>query len=1280
MKLQRTFLTSLIVFFLASAPNTGRAEDTDIYLKSPSIERDDAPNVLIILDDSSSMPGNLVTTAIPYNPTTTYVYNDTAGTGIAFDPGRIYWKRTDGSQPSIPTSEDTYPDQWFSVANNRCNRSNLPWHLSATRDIGTVNVTAAWAATLGASWGGMKTGDGVVDCKEDHDASQADTETSPSNKFFAAGGGYTDKKGGGTQFNWGGTGVSLYSGNYLNYKTQPGTTTASRLDVAKQVVKQIIDSNPGVNFGLMLFNENIPDGAKNGGYIAVGVGKQSDPFLIKGTDFKRGGAIKKFVDDLNPRPFPTNGTKPSHTCYAPNFPGGTIPVGHPCTNSTLPTIGTPLAETLWEAKLYFSGEKPQFGYIAPPPLPMPQPDLNALDGSGNYISPFKFDCQKAFVIYITDGDPWVTEDISADGFIDGLSGAGPFNGPYPSDESSKLDELARWLATQDVHSRPSKQVVITHTIGFDIDPSSSTQAADGLTLLNDTAKNSGGQFLNAKNADELQTAIQSILVDIVKTNSSFVAPSLSVNAFNRLFNRDEVYFALFKPATSVAWDGNVKKFKLKGGQTTTDALGNACVFGDVVDQNGVCAVDPVTLRIKDTASSFWGSTSDGGVVTQGGAGAQIPAPGLRQVYTYRGAYTGLSAATPQTPFLIKATAGNPLYDAAINDPTILGLPETSGSPTTTNPADTDAVKKLIEWMLSQDSYDKDPNSTIRWAHADPLHSRPVAITYGGTSADPIIKLFYAGNDGGIRMVNDANGKEEWVFYPQEILNRQFDLSQNTGGPKIHTVDGTPSFRINDVGGDGVIEPAAGDFVHMYINMRRGGKNIYAFNVTPTTKMTVPTSITDVTPKLMWAIRGGVDASYLKLGQTWSRVSVADIRFGQATAGESAAKTVLIFGGGYDANEDNIIPVQAEDPATGKIGNAIYIADPADGTRLWWASDGADSGGNTPTLTLPKMKFSIPSDLALMDANGDGEVDRIYVGDTGGQLWRIDLGETLKSNNNGDTVGHVFADVGCEGSSVSTDRPNCATTANSNRRKFFYPPDVSQVIDTNFVGSPADSRYDLVAIASGDREDPLDLLTTGIDPVHNRIYAFRDVNVDSLQGKTPLPSPLTDVDLYDATDNALQDPTNAGVYGPALTDIQTKKGWRVDLKEVGLSAPTGAPATWPWVGEKGLAEVLIFDRKLLVTTYVPANQQTATVTCDPNEGLGRFYGLNYLNATAAYDFDQDGNYTTADRAYTVGGGIPSDPVIVIREGGTTGLVGTSGGAAKPPIDGKLPRFKTFWYQK
>jgi hypothetical protein len=36
------------------------------------------------------------------------------------------------------------------------------------------------------------------------------------------------------------------------------------------------------------------------------------------------------------------------------------------------------------------------------------------------------------------------------------------------------------------------------------------------------------------------------------------------------------------------------------------------------------------------------------------------------------------------------------------------------------------------------------------------------------------------------------------------------------------------------------------------------------------------------------------------------------------------------------------------------------------------------------------------------------------------------------------------------------------------------------------------------------------------------------------------------------------------------------------------------------------------------------------------------------------------------------------VVVIREGGVTGLVGVSGGTATPPLDSELPRFNTFWY--
>jgi hypothetical protein len=93
-----------------------------------------------------------------------------------------------------------------------------------------------------------------------------------------------------------------------------------------------------------------------------------------------------------------------------------------------------------------------------------------------------------------------------------------------------------------------------------------------------------------------------------------------------------------------------------------------------------------------------------------------------------------------------------------------------------------------------------------------------------------------------------------------------------------------------------------------------------------------------------------------------------------------------------------------------------------------------------------------------------------------------------------------------------------------------------------------------------------------------------------------------------------------------------------------------------VGEKILAESTIFYKVFYITTFTPNDEP-----CVPG-GDGKLYALSYLTGEAVIDFDDD---DTNDRSVTVGGGIPSKPVMVIRDEGTSLLL--SVGSTNPDDD-------------
>jgi len=1362
--LQKLLLTSALSFVIVmSSIGTAFADDTDIYLSTSNITTDTTvPKILIIIDNSGSMEDHGVKVPTQYDPATDY------STGGSWDKTRVYWSTTSDA-PTDPTKD------YFSRSNLTCQAALDAFNSSSGGHYDNDQIFG-WSAANGSSgkWAGINamytkntSWDSVVDCEGDtkgtYQASDGAISGSGANgKYFDSsankgnntylGGGYTTVKSNAADAAWfsGMETLSLWDGNYLNYLETVGTYYyTSRMEAAKRSAKEIVTTANNVNIGIMTYNPNHGGGA-NGGRVIYRVS------TLNGTSR---GDMRNVVDQLSGFLNGCNNTKTNFfqteaaaQAYGSKYHVGDVdPTTSPCSGSM---TYTPLAESYYEAYRYFAGLYPDMGgrnaldkqvsyscssgtcyydnkpysdYCAQnststscayysssvsrstvegyfPTAGSSQPDTT----QPKYVSPLANSCEKAYTILITDGDP--TSDTSRNTAIDNLVNGNKYTAQGLTGDSSstsdRLDDLAGYMANNDINTNiTGNQTGVLYTVGFDTGIS-----APGAYLLQMAAGASGGQYLTANDAATLSSKLQAIIYNISAQTTSFAAPSLSVNAFNKLYNRDEIYFSLFKPSLYQAWAGNIKKFKLC---TLAQQTASVCDYGEVIDSNNDPAIDITTSRIKDSSVSYWNTVTDGGTVTSGGAGKVMYDDGYanRKLYTYMGSYSGLSSTSEATPTEVKTTnsAFMDLVDPGATtpgDPTLLGM---SSSSTTAQ------VQDMVDWLRGKDSYDEDndPSTTQRWVFSDPLHSRPLAVTFGalkiGTAYDynsPVIKLIVAGNDGVIRLIDEDSGKEQWSFIPKEELKASQTLASNNVGNHIYGVDSTVVIYQYDANEDGIMEYTDGDRMYAFIGMRRGRKdnsnnpvynNIYAFDLSPTSVVTSYTDMTAIQPKLMWVIQGG-QGDYSLLGQTWSRPQV-----GTMTVYDSGTKsasyntkdvTALFFGGGNDTTDETTV-VPTSSPGT---GNGIFIANALDGSRMFWASSPSETDGSgvAPDLQLTDMVYPIPSDLTLMDTNSDGSIDRLYFGDLGGQLWRIDLGTdydpgastpSARLGSNGLTNGYVLADLVCKRDTSNVR--DCSAATDQDYRRIFYRPDVGAVRDKTYVTSGY-VDYDLVTVGTGDRADPLDKLTSSKTevPVHNRLYAIRDYN---FAYGPPATTPIayydngsTTVggtggnDFYDATADLIETGSTTSIINQAKTDLTNAKAWYVNFMEA--TAPTwtttDAIGSRVYIGEKVLARTVILAGIIYVTTFTPANSDTASNTCSPNEGLAKLYALNALDGKTVIDLNGDG---TLDRSLTVGGGIPSELVTVIREDGTVGLVGASGGGTKVNVnyDGALKR--TYWVE-
>ncbi|MGB5441903.1 MAG: hypothetical protein WBN57_04675, partial [Gammaproteobacteria bacterium] len=478
------------VLLLLAGSIAVQADDTEIFLSQYLLSADASsrPKVLVIFDNSGSMDTIVPGSPQPYDPAITYpAYGE-------FQNGRIYWS---DKADEIPEDDS---DDWFSETKNRCAES---FAILGSSGIGFYQDNVMYWKSDKEEWKKLedkvqKYSDSHVDCKADV------VNSNPDNGAEADGYPADDDADGYapvSNVEWDDS-YTLYSSNYLNwYYANLDPIDRERIDIARDVITDMIEANPAVDFGLMVFNKNDSDGNYNGGRVA-----------------------RRLLANMN------NGQRTSLVNMVDNL--GVY-------------YNTPLCESMYEAYRYLAGDPVLYG--DDDITASPARDMQA-ETAGVYNSPLQF-CQYTYVILMTDGQP--TRDNQADSAIETLTGetCKEYNGT-----KNCMPTLAEYLYEEDLDGDDSNgiQRVLTYTIGFQTKQD----------LLKDTAKKGHGEYYTADSAEELSEAFQGAILEILANAGTFTSPAVAVDTFNRTRSRDDLILAMFEPRASTRWPGNIKKLKV----------------------------------------------------------------------------------------------------------------------------------------------------------------------------------------------------------------------------------------------------------------------------------------------------------------------------------------------------------------------------------------------------------------------------------------------------------------------------------------------------------------------------------------------------------------------------------------------------------------------------------------------------------------------------------------------------------------------------------------------
>jgi len=444
---------------------------------------------------------------------------------------------------------------------------------------------------------------------------------------------------------------------------------------------------------------------------------------------------------------------------------------------------------------------------------------------------------------------------------------------------------------------------------------------------------SGYAFM-ANNGGELQTALKQAIGVIRESSQSFATASI---ASARTSDENYLYEASFQPAgTDPTWTGHLTKYSINTDGTVGAALWDAGTL----------------LKSKDPAS--------------------------RSIYTYKGS-------NPLTAF----TASNIA-------PQDLSLAST----------ETTWRNEIVGYIRGESAYNVD-----NWKLGDIFRSSPITVgtptpyfqdrfdasnptaydTFRASNVRTSVngkRIVVAGaNDGQLHAFKTIDGSEAWSFIPPNFLAKLKNIAHKahpTGLSHQYFVDGpitvAEAWLPASPPGVPTAKLLADWRTLLILGEGRGGMS-YLWSSSSTCTSGFDSSystsypyycgyhaldITNTTaaPTYKWRLNPtAAQAPYL--GEPWSKIYVARVKI------NGSEKWVGFMGGGHNLSSCSTTDCD-------KRGKGFFVIDLADGSILWSYTLQNDTN----------MSNALPGSTAMVDTDNDGYIDRVYIGDLGGTMWRF----------------------------------------------------------------------------------------------------------------------------------------------------------------------------------------------------------------------------------------------------------------------------------------------------